>query len=393
MKKHLLLSILVLSSFLMKAQVPEYYNTSVSSVINNYPLSSNSFNKAQWIFPAGEFNAGGTGIGAAPYVGNISKIFLRMGNSVSFNPYSNFTISLTQNLSGMTSFGTTAPIAYSFVTGLTPCFYQASGFSFVGATPNSWYGIQLNTSFQYDPALPLLVEIKVSGGSGNSISLTNTSTPRRLYGGYSASSATNATGVLNFGFNMIQTPLPVQLFSFNGHQNGSADICNWTTNSETNNAFFSLQHSTDGINFVTIQKVNTKASNGNSSTSLNYEGVNNMPSLGHNYYRLAQVDINGTTSLNSHIIDLFRTSDGNQVSVYPNPTTDLVNVDFFVNKTSNILIKLVDINGRIIKQVKNVANEGANHIPIQLSEFSKGLYMIHLIENDKLVSTHKITKE
>ena len=87
MKKHLLLSILVLSSFLMKAQVPEYYNTSVSSVINNYPLSSNSFNKAQWIFPAGEFNAGGTGIGAAPYVGNISKIFLRMGNSVSFNPY------------------------------------------------------------------------------------------------------------------------------------------------------------------------------------------------------------------------------------------------------------------------------------------------------------------
>ncbi|MBK7589384.1 MAG: hypothetical protein IPI22_14150 [Bacteroidetes bacterium] len=58
----------------------------------------------------------------------------------------------------------------------------------------------------------------------------------------------------------------------NGKQAGcgtkleSSDKLSWITSSEQNNAYFNLQHSTDGISFSTIAKVSSKAPNGNSNT-------------------------------------------------------------------------------------------------------------------------------
>jgi hypothetical protein len=215
MKKFFLVLFLFLAHTNVFSQAPQFFNAFpavAGTVLNNYPLGSTLFNKAQWIFGPNEFNAGGTGIGSAAYLGNITKIFVRLGNSVSVNPYTNFVISLSQNVGTNTTFGSVPSSTYTFVTGMTPCFTQSSGFTLAGGVANSWYGINLSSFFPYNPTQSLVVEIKVSGGSGNGIRLsTGGTTPKRLYGAYASGSGTNATGSLNFGFDLIPLPtcLPV----------------------------------------------------------------------------------------------------------------------------------------------------------------------------------------
>ena len=391
MKKALLLSLLVLCTALVNAQAPEFYNTNVTTITNNYPLGSGSNNKAQWIFPPAHFNASGTGVGAGAYMGNISKIFLKLGNTVSTNPYTNFTISLSQNVGTSTTFGTTPTMAYSFTTGMTQCFYQASGFSLAGGTPNSWFGIQLNTSFPYNPNLSLVVEIKVSGGAGNSISLAPSVTPQRLFGSYSATLGTNAVGVANFGFNMISTPLPVSLLNFDGHKQGASDILNWSTSCEVNNAYFNLQHSTDGILFTTIDKINTKAPNGNCLTKLNYETTNAQSSAGHNYYRLEQVDINGEIAHNSKVLDLFRAAN-ESITLFPNPCTATAFLTITMSEQSPLTIKISDLSGRVMKVIQTDTQIGMNTIPMNMSDVAPGNYVIQARNKDKVLFTQKLTK-
>lgn len=392
MKTRLLLSLLALSSFLVKAQTPEYYNSNASSVINNYPLNNGTNNKAQWIYGPQTFNAGGTGIGAPAYSGNITKIWLKLGNSVSFNNYTNITVSLSQNVSTSTSFGTTAASAYSFVTGMTPCFYQASGYNLTGGVANSWFAIPLSSSFPYNPNLSLVVEIKVSGGAGNNISLVNTTAPCRLFGGYGSTVATTAVGVANMGISMIATPLPASILHFDGQQQNSSDVLSWTTGSELNNAYFNLQHSTDGINFTTIEKVNSTAPNGNSNVQINYQAINNKPVAGHNYYRLEQVDINGAISLSSEVVDLKRSSD-NSISIYPNPAKNSVNVELSMTKISNLHIIIRDLSGKIVKQEKAISNIGMNLVPVDIQHLNTGMYMLEVMVNDKSGFTTNFRKD
>ncbi len=398
MKKSVLFSLMLWSSFLVVAQTPQYFNSAAGTGQNAYPLNSTIYNKAQWIFGPNEFNAAGTGVGTAAFTGNITTIFVRFGNSVSTStPYTNLVISLSQNVGTSTSFGTVPITTQNFVTGMTPCFSPAAGYTLAGATANSWYGFNLTSSFPYNPNLSLVVEIKVQsgspGGSLNNLRLTNGTTPQRLYGAFSSSTATNATGKLNFGFNMIPTPLPVSLTRFDGFKELKADILKWTTTCEINNAGFNVQHATDGIHFSTIENVSSKAPNGNCSTSIAYEVTNAKPAIGHNYYRLEQIDIDGRTSIHSNIVHLFRTMDGSSFVAYPNPSKSLVTLDMNMNDFSNLTINITDMNGRMVKQVKTNAQPGANQIPVDLYQLRSGNYMLQVVQHDELIFTTKVTKE
>jgi hypothetical protein len=393
MKKQVLFSLFLLASLFGKAQAPQYYNSFVTGFNNNYPLNSGSYNRAQWIFPPHTFNAGGTGVGSAAFLGNITKVYLKLGATVSTNPYSNFTISLSQNVGTTTSFGTTTGTANSFITGMTPVFYQASGFTFTGGVASSWFGINLTSQFHYDPNLSLVVEIKVSSGAGNNISTTaSTGSPLRLYGGYSGGTGTSAGGVINFGFNMIPTPLPVTLTKFEGAKKENVDVLSWSTVSELNNSHFNVQHSIDGISFNTISRVDTKAPNGTCSGNLDYETTYSQPNTGHNYYRLEQVDIDGAVSYDAKIVDLIRDIDHNTMSLYPNPTNGIANIGLTLTSASPVEIKILDINGKLIKTLQNMLPVGSSTLPIDMSQLTPATYMVQVYVNGEMQYAQKLTK-
>ena len=85
--------------------------------------------------------------------------------------------------------------------------------------------------------------------------------------------------------------LPIELSEFSGYKNEMYNLITWTTKSEMNNDYFTLERSTDGINYTTIHE---EMGSGNSSSEINYR-FNDYTYTNNtiNYYRLTQTDFNG----------------------------------------------------------------------------------------------------
>ncbi len=185
-------------------------------------------------------------------------------------------------------------------------------------------------------------------------------------------------------------PLPVRLLDFSVQKLSTSDLVKWTTASEVNSSHFNVQRSPDGINFERLGRVNTQAPNGNSMQPLYYSYVDEQPLIGHNYYRLQQVDQDNSISY-SNIIDIIW-RDGQVVKLYPNPTNDYVNIDFSLAEHSRTEIKLIDLSGRVVKSLLSVGEKGMNHANISMGELAHGVYHIQLLQNGQIVYNSKVRK-
>nr|WP_277881423.1 T9SS type A sorting domain-containing protein [Hymenobacter cyanobacteriorum] len=92
----------------------------------------------------------------------------------------------------------------------------------------------------------------------------------------------------------------------------------WATASEKNSAYFEVQRSATGEAYETIGKV---AAQGNSSSLREYDFADARPLAGLAYYRLRQVDVDGSSAY-SPVATVRRNAE--IVAIYPNPTTDVV---------------------------------------------------------------------
>lgn len=207
----------------------------------------------------------------------------------------------------------------------------------------------------------------------------------------------NVSGTFSHFFvhaaNPLGSALPANVSSFTGKKDKQHDILMWTTSSEQNNAWFNLQHSTDGVQFTTIAQLSSKANGGNSSTLLNYQAINENPATGHNYYRLEQVDIDGNKTINSKLVDLIWSANGKTVTIYPNPVKDQLNIDLFSEQPSTVVVKISEMSGKVVKQVITKSQEGLNNFSIDLKAISSGIYMVQLIENGSVQFTGRIRKD
>ncbi|MBU3675750.1 MAG: T9SS type A sorting domain-containing protein, partial [Chitinophagaceae bacterium] len=192
--------------------------------------------------------------------------------------------------------------------------------------------------------------------------------------------------------NPNNVPLPATVTSFTGRKLADANELNWITSSEQNNSHFMLQYSTDGVAFTDLAKVDTKAPNGNSASPLSYSFEHTTPALGHNYYRLKQVDIDGNNSIHAKIVDLQWGANGNTVSVYPNPTQGLVNIDVYATRNQLTGVKVLDMSGRVVKQILAQSEAGMNKLSVDLSEIAQGLYTIQVYANDQMIHVERVRK-
>ena len=93
-----------------------------------------------------------------------------------------------------------------------------------------------------------------------------------------------------WGFTGTGILLPIELGTFTGLHNGRSVVLNWTTISETNNEYFTIQRTLDGVIF---EDIGTVSGAGNSQTDIEYEFFDYAPFLGTSYYRLKQTDYDG----------------------------------------------------------------------------------------------------
>jgi hypothetical protein len=136
--------------------------------------------------------------------------------------------------------------------------------------------------------------------------------------------------------NATNSPLPVSLVSFSGHQISEQIKLNWKTASELNFSFFSLEKSDDGKEFSEIARVD---GHGTTQEEHTYESIDKAPLIGKNYYRLKSVDFDGYAEYFSVISVDF--SNEKQFYVYPNPTnveSITAKINFHTNEPSTVVI-------------------------------------------------------
>ncbi len=193
------------------------------------------------------------------------------------------------------------------------------------------------------------------------------------------------------GANPNNSPLPVVYKNFSVRKEATTDVVEWTTTNERNSKLFNVQRSNDGQYFETLGTVISQSQNGNSGLELNYSFIDRDPQLGHNYYRLEQVDIDNNTSL-SKVIDIIWGAEGSTVSIYPNPAKDIINIDLATKNSSQVEIKILDMSGRIVKSTIANTTNGLNHLTISLNDIASGIYGVQVYENNKLTHVQKIRK-
>jgi Secretion system C-terminal sorting domain/Fibronectin type III domain len=86
------------------------------------------------------------------------------------------------------------------------------------------------------------------------------------------------------------------------------------------------------------------------------------------------------------------TNVANEVSVYPNPTSDELNIDVVMDNETMTTVKVMDMSGRVVKQIQASTIIGQNNIKISLAELTAGLYTIQVINNDKLMNVSRVSK-
>lgn len=186
--------------------------------------------------------------------------------------------------------------------------------------------------------------------------------------------------------NLSSLPISLVNFEATSIEEQQAIHLKWATASEENNEYFSIQHSTDGITF---REVGTQDGLGNASVVNTYDFMHKNLGTGTHYYRLQQMDFDGTYEYTNVVTATLR-SNGFAISVFPNPTVDNVNILPEKPFSKNAYFQLLNIQGQIVQEYS--LPEDALSFELEMNDFAKGVYYIRLqIENE--ITTHKIVKQ
>jgi len=204
-----------------------------------------------------------------------------------------------------------------------------------------------------------------SAGANLTGSITSTSAPT-AFNSFSYFALANRIGGGNI--------LPVGLLYFHAKPDNGGVGLSWATTGESNNSYFTVERSRDGVNFEFVQKVATAAVNGNSDRQLNYTGFDARPYTGVSYYRLKQTDIDGHDKYST--IETVSFDQNLRLSVYPNPTRGQVFISGISSNQNTVKTEWYDAGGRLLSQESATVAGGT---AILNPHFNNGIYWLKII--------------
>ncbi|MGH2563692.1 MAG: T9SS type A sorting domain-containing protein, partial [Ginsengibacter sp.] len=165
-------------------------------------------------------------------------------------------------------------------------------------------------------------------------------------------------------FENTSISLPLHLISFNGNRQADYNQLQWQTADEVNTKLFEIERSTDGRNFTKIASLNSAGSNNN------YSIKDAVAYSGKVFYRLKIIDIDGRFTYSPVIwINSDRAAG---ISIYPNPVSDMININIGNAKILKTNAGIFDANGRLVQHI--FINADQTQINAQL--LAKGVYVI-----------------
>ena len=174
------------------------------------------------------------------------------------------------------------------------------------------------------------------------------------------------------------SPLPIELISFDAKPDGDKVLTNWSTATETNNDFFTLERSPDGVDF---EKIKTIPGAGNSDRVRNYSEIDETPLNGISYYRLKQTDYDGKLSY-SQIVPVEFKSNNRASILYNSAENNKTTLSYELLSNALVTVEIIDANGkRIAVLFENQYQYFGNHKETLDFEGSAGIYYAKIIIN------------
>ena len=176
-------------------------------------------------------------------------------------------------------------------------------------------------------------------------------------------------------------PLPIELLSFEAKANLTDVDLTWSTASEQDNDYFEIEKSKDGVDFKFVAKINGA---GNSTQQLDYFHKDKKPYAGLSYYRLKQVDFDGTATYSD--VRSVEISSSNSLNVFPNPVISGGEVSFdFETGDENVVVRIIDLAGKLVLDVNMLNNTLRVDLP-------KGVYMVQVETKNEILNTKLIVQ-
>ncbi len=155
--------------------------------------------------------------------------------------------------------------------------------------------------------------------------------------------------------------LPITLGEFTATSLGKQILLEWTTLTEINNNYFDIQRSNDGKTFSSLDQIEGQAF---SKTLKNYSFLDETAKDGINFYRLMQVDLDGSSSSSPIIHARAIGSYADGVKPYPNPASD------YIQLGAPVSFRLYDAQMRAI--LEGVSDE------IDVRDYQTGVYFLQV---------------
>lgn len=178
-------------------------------------------------------------------------------------------------------------------------------------------------------------------------------------------------------------PLPINLLSFEAKCNSKSVDLFWTTATETNNSFFTVQRSLDAQYFEDVISI---PGAGNSNSLINYHISDEYPYNSQAYYRLKQTDYDGNFTYSSLVAVENCNSETPSYNVFYNRTDGSINVILNGNKDIPYTVSLFDMLGQ---QLISGTSKQLVETSMDVSSLSYGIYLV-VVNTDSEIYTTKV---
>ena len=232
-------------------------------------------------------------------------------------------------------------------------------------------------SFVASPATPLTYPVYIairSGGHYGFLSISIVGGVATIKGGINENTVIGDSAPVEAG---SCCSLPVELVSFQAEAEASAITLNWNTATEIENSGFEVQR---GTNIHDFQKIAWIEGNGTTADESVYAYKDEKVVANElYYYRLLQVDHDGSTSFSEIITAKIEGKEEDVIgNIYPNPVQDQAVLPIRLVEAREATLSLFDNQGKLIKNRTEYLNKGTNEVLIDMQSLISGNYFIKL---------------
>lgn len=181
-------------------------------------------------------------------------------------------------------------------------------------------------------------------------------------------------------------PLPIELLSLNAAADNNVVDLRWITATELNNRGFEIQRRTINSSFETIAFVDGK---GTSIQVTGYSYSDAVNKTGTYYYRLKQVDFDGTIEYSNEVMVNVIALPGQYALAqnFPNPFNPSTTIEFVIPQSGFVNLSVFNLLGEEVAELVNeVKDSGTHTVTFDASNLSSGLYIYTLSANGNNVT-------